>query len=116
MIWQDFYPYSDFIWLPVALLILHKGQRLWAIGFFILCFSMMRLLIELMESIGYPRGILPLLDAPLFLRGLITYSIFYVLYILMAYFSPGGYRSVFIAASISTFILASITAAVIMAL
>lgn len=116
MMIHTIYPYIDLIWLPAALIVLHKGQRLWATGFFVMCFGMMRLLVELIESIGYPRGILPIMDTPLFLRGLITYSVFYVLYILLSFFSPGGFTSVFIAASISIFFMASITAAIIMVL
>lgn len=113
---ETIYPYIDLIWLPAGLLVIHKKQRLWAAGFFIGSMIMMRLLVDLIESIGYPQGILPVLDAPLFTRGLVVYSAFYAFYILLAAISPKSIAPVFIAASISIFFMASITAVIVMIL
>lgn len=110
------YPYIDAAWIPLALLVVHRHQRLFVLGFFLACMLMMRLLVELVESTGYPRGIVGLLDAPLFLRGLCVYSVFYALYLLVVHFSPGSFKAVLMAASITIFFAATICAAIVMVL
>lgn len=96
----------DLLWIPVALIALHKGQRLRAILFVLACALMLRLQIQLMEEIGYPNGFLDILSADLYTRGLITYSVFILVFFLLSYASPKVDPFVFVAASISTFIAA----------
>lgn len=110
------YSWPDLLWLLMILLVLHKGQRLIAIGFVLSGMLMLRLQVELMQEIGYPNGILNILNNDLFHRGLITYSAFYLFYILIMYFSPGSLKSVKVAASISIFFVALCVSTGIMAL
>lgn len=109
-------PWLDFLWLPIAVLAVHKGHRIWAAGFVLACAFMMRLQVELMESVGYPTGILPLLDSDLMRRGMVTYSVFYVIYIALAYYSPGSHKHVMMAATISMFFVAMFVSSLIMLL
>ena len=110
------YSYADALWLLVMLLFLHKGQRLIACAFVLSGMFMMRLQIELFEVISYPRGILNILDNSLFERGLLTYSVFYLLYTLLMYFSRGSMQMVKISASISIFFMALVVSTAMMAL
>lgn len=98
----------DLIWLPMAALVAHPKQRLWAIGAILMCMVMMRMLIELMDSIGHSSGILGLLSTPLYLRGLATYSFFYAAYLIFAYLSPGRDGWLFMAASLSLLMLSTL--------
>lgn len=116
VVWEQVYPYIDALWIPLALLVVHRHQRFFVLGFLLACMFMMRLLIELVESTGYPRGIIGLLDAPLFARGLAVYSFFYALYLLLSYLSPGSFKVVLMAASITLFFAATICAAIVMIL
>lgn len=106
----------DVLWLPVALVVVHKEQRGWALGFFLSCMLMLRLQAELLTFIGYPRGILFFMDSPVYQRGLIIYSLFYALYLIMAYYSPHTKGPVFMAASISIFFMALFTTMICMIL
>lgn len=108
--------WPDALWLLVILIALHKRQRIIGVCFVLAGMAMMRLQVELMEAIGYPQGILSLMDSHVFDRGLITYSGFYLFYVLISYFSPGSFRSVFLAASISIFLMALFTSTAIMTL
>ena len=106
----------DLIWLPVGLFAVHKGHRIFAAFYFIACSFMLRMQVELMASIGYPRGILPLLDSGLFIRGLIVYTLFHVFYLVTAHYSPNSDKHVFLAASISIFFAALFTSMIVMLL
>ena len=106
--------YIDLLWLPLGLLTMHKQHRGWAIGFFIGCMLMMRLQAELMVSTGYDNGFLGLLEMGAHRRGQITYSIFYVIYIALAVYSPGTKGPIFMAASISIFFAALFTSMIVM--
>lgn len=108
--------YIDFIWLPIALLIVHKEQRLVTAAFFISCFLMMRLQIEMMVSVGYPTGILPFITWPVRDTSMAVYMLFYIAYIALAYWSPNTNKHIFLAASISIFFGAMLTSMVIMLL
>jgi len=106
--------YIDLIWLPVGLLAVHKHHRAWAAGFFIGCMVMMRLQAELMVSTGFTDGFTGWWDMDVHSRGQITYSIFYVLYIALAIYSPGTKGTIFMAASISIFFAALFTSMIVM--
>ena len=111
-----FIQYIDFIWLPIALFVLHTDQRWISVAFFLSCFMMMRLQIEMLTSMGYPTGILPLIDWPVRNTAMIVYMLFYIAYIGLAYWSPRTNKHIFLAASISIFFAATITSMVIMLL
>jgi hypothetical protein len=103
----------DIIWLLLAGLVLHKGQRLPALAAILACMVMMRLMIELMESAGYPRGIIGFVSIPVAVRGMAVYSFFYVAYLLYAY-SLRSTGAIFLATSIAIFFAAAFTFALVM--
>lgn len=108
--------YIDLLWVPVALLCLHKGQRLKAVLFVLTCAFALRLQIELMESIGYGRGFFRLIDASLYIRGMVAYSVFILGFFIMSHFSPKTDSFVYVAASITIFIAAFCVSSLIMVL
>lgn len=81
----------------------HKPHRLYALGFILSCMLMMRLEIELMDGIGYGHGILNFMQSHIHNRLLVVYSVIYMLYFVMAYYSPNTKGAVMLAASISVF-------------
>ncbi len=110
------FQWIDLAWaLPMSLM-LHKPQRLMGLGLLGSCMLMMRMMSELMISIGYPSGIMNILKNDVFTRGLIIYSVFYFLYIIMSHYSPDTKGTIFLAASISIFFGASFTFALAMVL
>lgn len=113
---QILFNHIDLLWVPVALLCLHKGQRLKAVLFVLACAFIMRLQIELMESIGYDDGFLRWIDASLYIRGLITYSLFILGFFILSSFSPRTDSFVYVAASITIFIAAFCVSSLVMVL
>lgn len=110
------YPYLDFIWLPLGLVIVDKSKRLIWCGFMLSCAFMMRMQVELMEWMGHPRGYTGLLDMHAFDRGLICYSIIYGLYLILMSLSKYSLRLIVMAVSISFLIGALVFSAIIMVL
>lgn len=106
----------DLVWLALALCVARKDQRAWVAGFFIASMVMMRLLVELMQSIGYPYGIIGLMATPIHTRGLIFYSAVYLIYILFFHFSPNAKGTLLMAASIAFFFAAFFATAFLMVL
>ena len=104
----------DLLWLPLGLLVVHHQHRGWAAAFFIGCMLMMRLQAELMLSTGYNTGFTGIFEMDAHSRGQITYSAFYVLYIVLAIYSPDTKGTIFMAASISMFFAALFTSMIIM--
>jgi len=108
--------YVDLIWLPIGFFAVHKEQRWIAVAFFIACFIMMRLQIEMMVSLGFDTGFLPLITWHVQKTALIVYTLFYVGFLAIAHWSPGSNKHIFLAASISIFFAAMLTSMVIMVL
>lgn len=106
--------YIDLFWLPLGLLAVHKEQRGWALGFFVGCMMMMRMQVELILSTGYEKGFLGVFETAIHQRGQITYSLFYVLYIVLAVYSPNTKGAIFMAASISMFFTAMLVSTIVM--
>lgn len=106
----------DLIWLPLAWLVVGKKQRWWALATIASCMVMMRLMAELMETISYPSGIIGLLAMPVEYRGIAVYNFFYMGYLILAYYSPRTYSSVFMAASITIFFASWLCFAFVMVL
>lgn len=104
----------DVIWLPLAYLFVHKEQRMWALGTILGCMAMMRMLTELMQSINYPAGIIGLWSMPVHNRGLLVYSVFYLVYLLIAHYSPLARSAVFMATSIMIFFASAVSFALVM--
>jgi len=100
------YQWIDVLWLGAVFFAVHKPHRLYALGFILSCMFMMRLQIEMMSGIGYEQGILAFMDSHIHVRLMVIYSIVYILYFVMAYYSPNTKGAVFLAASISVFFFA----------
>lgn len=113
---QTLYHYMDLLWIPVALLLMEKGKRLFTCGFVLSCALLLRLQVELMESIGFHKGFFGLLKGDVFSRGLIVYGLFTLIFLLLAYFSPGSDKNIHIAASITIFFAAFCISTLVMVL
>lgn len=101
---EFFLTWGDSLWLLAALLIpRRRAHKIYALAYVAACMLMMRLQIELLFDLDYPRGILPLMDMPLYYRGLWAYGTVHVPYFLLAYFSPGSRNIIFMAFSITLF-------------
>ncbi len=110
------YQWIDLIWLPIGWFAVHKRHRWYILAFLVTCLVTFRTQLELMNGIGYPTGILSLMNSPLHTRGMIIYSIIFTLFLLLAHYSPGTRGVVFLAASISIYIFAFCVSMVVMLL
>jgi hypothetical protein len=90
----------------LAPLAVHKGQRLKAFGFAVLCVLTLRLQVEIVESTGFKHGFTGFWQTPLLTRGFMSYGIFMALYLLLSYWSPYTKGVIYLAASISIFFMA----------
>lgn len=106
----------DLIWVFVALVVLHKGQRMKAVMFILSCVLALRLQVELMFEIGYPTGFFPLLEFPLLERGFMAYSVFIATFLALSYFSRERDTYIYMAASITVFITAFCVSTLVMVL
>jgi len=113
---NNIYLWADILWLPIVFFLVHKQHRWWAIGFVTACMVMMRMQVEIMEYGGYGNGIMPLWDIGVHARGLIIYSTFYILFLLLAHFSPNTRGVVFMAACLGLFFMAFVSSMVLMLL
>lgn len=105
----------DVIWLPLGFLVADRKQRGLVVATVLGCMVMMRLLAELMDSIGHPNGILGLISLPVLLRGQMVYAFFlsaYLLYVI--FFKSKG--SLLMAGSISIFFATFFSFALVMVL
>ncbi len=110
------YEWIDLLWIPLVLVVVHRRHWVFAIGFVLACALMLRLQTDFLVSMGYETGIVPWLSSDVFDRGLIVYSIFTGLYLLLSAFSPGSFASVFLGASISIFMAAMTVSTIVMVL
>lgn len=99
------YQWIDLLWLPIGLIAVHKGQRIKTTLFILTCIFTLRTQIELMESTGYPDGILKLVPLGLYERGLIFYGLLIMLFLILAHLSPNTKGVIFLAAALSLYIL-----------
>ncbi len=106
----------DLIWLPVSLAIVHKGQRIKAFVFVLCCIAALRMQLEFIQVLGFEKGFFNLIDATPFQRGLIIYSVFIMLFLILSYFSPGTKGFVYMAAAISLFFMAFVATTFLMIL
>lgn len=111
---QMVFQWSDALWIPAALIAAPPFLRVKAVLFVVLCMIGLRLQIEVFTSFNLADGIFHLLDAPLFTRGLVTYSIFIFLFLLLTHLSARVNPYVYIAAMISIFIFAFCVSALVM--
>lgn len=110
------YDWIDFLWLPVTWFCVHRQHRWIALGFVLTCILTLRAQVELMESINFTHGIMPFMDSHVYPRGLVTYSVFFALFLVLAYFSPRTRKIIFFAAALSLYVLAFCMSMLVMAL
>lgn len=113
---QNFLPWIDLLWAPLALLAVPKGVKIKTALFTLLCAFALRLQVEFLQSIGFGKGFLGLMDAAILTRGQITYGVFIFLLLVLAYFSPGVDKHVHIAACITILIVAFCVSTFVMVL
>ncbi len=113
---QSLTPWIDLLWIPLSLVIIEKGRKIKTAFFAGACVLMLRLQIELMQSVGFPRGVFGLIDMGLLPRGQITYGLFIFFFLILSHFSPGVDKHVHIAASITIFITAFCVSTLVMIL
>lgn len=106
----------DLFWIPVALLTMERGKRLKTCAFILSCWFLLRLQVELLRDMGFGNGFFGLIDASIFHRGLITYSVFILLFLILAFFSKGSDKHVHLAASITMMIAALCVSSFVMIL
>ncbi len=99
------YYWIDLIWVPILFFGVHKVHRWWALGFVIACMILVRLLSEFMTHIGYPYGIMGILEAHVHTRALVVSSFFYSFFLIIAHFSSKTEGIVFLAAALSIFFM-----------
>ncbi len=104
----------DTLWIPLALLFVHKGQKLKAAAFIIVSMIVMRLQIQIFESIGGPKGITGWIDTPLMVRGYLIYGFFFLLFLILSYFSPRTRGVIYLAASLSIFFMAFTVSSIVL--
>lgn len=100
------YQWLDVLWLPVAWLLVHKDHRWMTMGLIVTCILTLRTQVELMKAIGFPTGLLPVLDGPIYDRGLIGYGAVIGIFLILAHFSQSTGRMIFFTATISIYIMA----------
>lgn len=103
---QVIYQWLDLVWLPVAWFVVARKHRWLALGFVVACGLTLRMQVELMDSIGFPDGMLPWVSMPAFSRGLLVYGVVIGLFLILAHFSKATMPVVFLAAAISIYIFA----------
>lgn len=87
-----------------------------AAGYALAVILMLRLQTELLVETGFPNGIVNLIDMPVFWRGMIVYAVLTTLYLVLAHFSRGSERVVFLAATISMFFTGLLLSTIVMVL
>lgn len=111
-----FHDWADLIWLPIAAISVHKGQRIKAVSFVVFCMLTMRIQDELIRDTGYSTGYLNFMTSDIFNRAQITYSVFIIIFLLLSHYSPHTKGVIYMAASISIYFMAFITAMIVMLL
>lgn len=106
--------WADILWLPLALFIVHKGQRIKACAFIILCGIVMRLQIQIFESMGLVKGVTGLLSWPLIYKGYAVYGAFILLFLILSYFSPFTRGVIYFAACLSIFFMAFTASSIVL--
>ena len=110
------YHWIDLLWIPVFFFGVHKRHRWYAAGFAVGSIILVHTLSEIMVSIGYPNGIIGYMTSNVHSRLLITSSIIYSIFLLLAHFSSKTFGVVFMAASLTFFFLILLVGSIVMVL
>lgn len=113
---SQLYQWIDLLWLPVGLVVVHKGQRLLTAALMLTCIFSLRAQVELMQSFDKPQGFTGLIEMGAYERGLIVYGIIFILFLILAYFSPRTRGVVFLAATLTIYIVSFCLSMVVMAI
>jgi hypothetical protein len=113
---QSLLPWLDLLWAPLALLLVPKGVKIKTAIFTLLCAFLLRLQVEFLQQIGMGRGFFGLMESLILPRGQITYGVFILIFLILAYFSPGVNKHVHIAASITIMMSAFCVSSLVMVL
>jgi hypothetical protein len=113
---NEIYTNIDLVWVVVALIVLHEGQRAKTAILFGACYLFLRLQIELLNAFGYPNGLFNLMETGLYHRGLICYSITNILFLVASIWSPNTKGVLFLASAISAFVIAATISSIILIL
>ena len=104
--WPLIMNWIDVLWIPAALLIVHKSQKIKAVLFVLVCMFSLRLQTELIQSTGFDTGFTNLFDGDVFHRGMIFYGICIAIYLILSYYSPYTRGVIYMAASLSIYFMA----------
>lgn len=104
----------DALWIPVALFAVHKGQKLKALFFVLVCMGVLRLQVEVMRSINHASGFTGLIGMDAFKRGMIVYAVFILFYLAISWYSPGSRGAIYLAASMTIFFAAFLVSSLAM--
>jgi hypothetical protein len=116
LVFDLLYHWVDLLWVPIFFFGVHKKHRWYALGFAIGTIILVHTLSEIMVSIGYPTGIISYMSSNVHSRLLITSSIIYSIFLIIAHYSPGTRGVVFMAASLTFFFLTLVISSIIMVL
>ncbi len=104
----------DVVWVGIAPLILHRGQRLKAMIFALLCVIVLRLQVESLEQVGVRHGLSGLFHWPLLTRGFVVYGIFNLVYLILSRLSPATRGPIYLAATLSIFFMAFVASTIVL--
>lgn len=104
----------DAVWLLLAPVVVHKGQRWKALAFVVLCMTVLRLQVGIVDSFGFDKGITGWLGWPAMDRGFAVYGIFTALYLVLSWFSPMTRGAIYLAASLSIFFMAFAVSSIVL--
>lgn len=113
---NEIYYNIDLVWVLVALIVLHEGQRVKTAILFGACYIFLRLQIETLQALGYPNGLFDIMSMDLYMRGLICYSITNILFLIASIWSPNTKGVIFLASAISAFTIAATISTIILIL
>lgn len=95
-------------------MIVHRGQRIKAMLFAMLCILTLRLQVQTMDACGFPKGLTGLLSWELLPRGFTVYGIFNLIYLGLSYVSPTTRGPIYLAASLSIFFMAFVASTIVL--
>lgn len=108
------YHWLDLIWLVVAPVLVHPGQRLKVSGFVFVCLLMLRLQVELAETMGFAKGVTGWFTWAPMIRGYVVYGIFITLFLILSHFSPRSRGAIYLAASLTIFFMAFLVSTIVL--
>ncbi|MCK5385082.1 MAG: hypothetical protein KAJ29_05845 [Alphaproteobacteria bacterium] len=115
-VFEFLYHWVDLLWIPVFFFGVHKKHCWYSVGFAIGSIILVHTLSEIMVSIGYPTGIIGYMSSNVHSRLLITSSIIYSIFLLLAHFSSKTFGIVFMAAGLTFFFLILVIGTIVMVL